>query len=72
MLFPHLGHEGVAYIRVHVDTTGAVTSTQVVMSTSPWVADAAAPAIKMSRWRVGYDRDHVIEFDDQVEFHMQK
>ena len=67
-IFPHKGHEGVAYIKVHVDTTGAVTSTQVVKATSPWVADTALSSVKNARFSVGYDRDHLIEFDDMVEF----
>jgi hypothetical protein len=65
-LLPHLGHQGTALIKAHVNTKGDVASTEVISSPNPFISNAALSSVRNWKYRVGYDGDHLIEFDDVI------
>jgi hypothetical protein len=67
-LLSHLGHGGTVVVKAHVDTTGAVVSTEIISSPSQFATNGALSSVRNWRYRAGYDKDHLAEFDDFISF----
>ena len=53
-LYPHGGLQGVLVVRIHVDTTGSVDSTEVLSSTNEILKAPILTAVKEWKFRVSY------------------
>lgn len=63
-----LGHSGMVVLSVHVDTTGAVSSAEVINSPSDFLSAAAISAVKQWRFSLSYQATRVVPIDDVVHY----
>lgn len=67
-----LGHSGVVVVKLHIDTTGAVSSTEIVDSPNEFLSVAAISQVKQWRYSLSYINNKIVPIDDVVTIQFNK
>lgn len=66
------GHSGIVVIKIHIDTTGAVSSAEIVSSPNKFLSAAALSQVKQWRYSLSYVNDKVVPIDNVVTVRFDK
>jgi TonB family protein len=69
LLNSNLGYSGVVVLKLHVDTTGSVSSAEVVNSPNEFLSAAALSEVKQWRYSLSYLNNKIVPIDDVVTIH---